>query len=92
MVSMTFSPAARNARPVSVPSTMQSTMSGTFASVGAVGEADVGGDALLLEVAAGQLGVLGGHAHASGKVLDALVRAVLEHRDGDLERPRGALE
>ena len=30
---MIFSPAARSARPVSVMSTMQSTMSGTLASV-----------------------------------------------------------
>ena len=37
---------------------------------GAVAEADVGVDALLLEEAPGQLGVLARHPHALGQVLD----------------------
>ena len=61
---MIFSPAARSARPVSVMSTMAVDDVGHLGLGGAVGEADVGLDALRLEEPPGQLGVLGRHPHA----------------------------
>ena len=52
----------------------------------AVREADVGVDAVLLEEPAGQLGVLGGDAHALRQVLDRLDRRVGGDRDDDADR------
>ena len=67
MVSRMRSPAARSARPVSVISTTASAMSGTFASVAPYESCTSASMPCLVEVAAGELGVLGVHdARRSG--------------------------
>ena len=64
------SPAARSARPVSVISTTASAMSGTFASVAPYESCTSASTPGLVEVAAGQLGVLGVHDDAGRQVRD----------------------
>ena len=62
---------------------------GHLGLTGAVGQADVGGDAACGEVAAGQLGVLRRHAHALWEVLDTLGRGIAGDGDDDADGVRG---
>ena len=66
------SPAARSARPVSVISTTASAMSGTLASVAPYDSCTSASTPCLLEVAPGELGVLGVHdaARPGGRSTD----------------------
>ena len=90
-VSSTLSPAARSARPLSVPSTTTSAISRDLGLGRAVRQRDVGIDAVLLEEAPRELGILGLHAHAGGQILHRLPLRVARDREHDPERPRGRL-
>ena len=89
---MTFRPAARNARPVSVISTTQSAMSGIFASVAPYERRTSASTPVSSEVAAGDLGVLGLDADAVGEVAHRRCGRVAGHRDDHADRASVALE
>ena len=84
-------PAARSALPVSVMSTTQSTMSGTFASVAPYDKRMSASTPLLGEELAGQHRVLARHADPGGQVGHAGVLGVVGNGHDDLDRVAGRL-
>ena len=88
---MILSPAARRARPVSVMSTTHVDDVGDLRLGGAVGQLDVGLDAVALEVPPGELGVLRRHPHPCGRSAALLYGESCGHGEHDAHRVRRGL-